>query len=103
MATKQESFDLRHVLVIVMLSVFALMFKVQPTTVYARGNNDNDNDNDNDGEDQSCDTSYPDVCIPSPPPDLNCGDITDKNFKVVSPDPHGFDREVDGIGCETYS
>ena len=48
-----------------------------------------------------CDSSYPDVCIPTYPPDLNCPDISDNNFRVVSPDPHGFDREGDGIGCES--
>lgn len=30
----------------------------------------------------SCDSSYPDVCIPPYPPDLNCNDISDKNFRV---------------------
>jgi hypothetical protein len=49
----------------------------------------------------NCDASYPDVCIAPPPPDLNCDDIADKDFQVVPPDPHGFDREGDGIGCET--
>jgi len=48
-----------------------------------------------------CDSSYPDVCIASPPPDLDCGDISDKKFTVLSPDPHGFDRDGDGIGCES--
>ena len=48
-----------------------------------------------------CDSSYPDTCIPSPPPDLNCGDIPNKNFKVTGNDPHGFDRDGDGIGCES--
>ena len=48
-----------------------------------------------------CDSSYPDACIPSYPPDLNCGDISDKRFEVLSPDPHGFDRDGDGIGCES--
>jgi micrococcal nuclease len=48
-----------------------------------------------------CDTSYPDVCIPPYPPDLDCGDIPYKNFRVLSPDPHGFDRDKDGIGCES--
>jgi micrococcal nuclease len=48
-----------------------------------------------------CDSSYPDACIPPYPPDLNCGDISDKDFQVVPPDPHGFDREGDGIGCES--
>jgi micrococcal nuclease len=48
-----------------------------------------------------CDSSYPDTCIPSPPPNLNCGDISDKRFEVLSPDPHGFDRDGDGVGCES--
>lgn len=48
----------------------------------------------------NCDSSYPDVCIPPPPPDLNCPDITYRNFTVQQPDPHGFDRDSDGIGCE---
>ena len=50
---------------------------------------------------EDCDSSYPDVCISSPPPDLDCGDISDKKFTVLSPDPHGFDRDGDGIGCES--
>jgi micrococcal nuclease len=50
---------------------------------------------------ENCDSSYPDVCIPRPPPDLDCGDIADKDFTVLPPDPHGFDREGDGTGCES--
>jgi micrococcal nuclease len=50
---------------------------------------------------QSCDPSYQDVCIPSPPPDLDCGEISYKNFKVVGSDPHRFDGDGDGIGCES--
>jgi len=50
---------------------------------------------------QSCDESYPDVCIAPYPPDLNCGDIMFANFRVLQPDPHGFDRDRDGIGCES--
>jgi len=49
----------------------------------------------------SCDPSYPDVCIAAYPPDLDCGEISQKNFKVVGSDPHGFDRDNDGIGCES--
>jgi len=49
----------------------------------------------------NCDPSYPDVCIPSPPPDLDCGDIPYRRFWVLPPDPHGFDRDNDGIGCES--
>lgn len=52
-------------------------------------------------EEKKCDPSYPDVCIPPPPPDLDCTDISYRNFKVLPPDPHRFDRDRDGIGCET--
>jgi endonuclease YncB( thermonuclease family) len=48
-----------------------------------------------------CDPSYPTVCIPPPPPDLDCGDITFRRFTVVAPDPHHFDADHDGIGCES--
>jgi micrococcal nuclease len=47
-----------------------------------------------------CDPSYPDVCIPPPPPDLDCKDVPYKNFRVVGADPHHFDGDRDGIGCE---
>lgn len=47
-----------------------------------------------------CDPSYPDICVSPPPPDLDCGDLSKKNFKVLRPDPHGFDRDRDGVGCE---
>jgi hypothetical protein len=53
------------------------------------------------GGGSNCDPSYPTVCIPSPPPDLDCGDIAYSNFQVVGADPHGFDGDNDGIGCET--
>ena len=48
-----------------------------------------------------CDSSYPDFCIPSPPPDLDCGDIPYKRFTVLQPDPHRFDGDKNGIGCES--
>lgn len=48
-----------------------------------------------------CDPSYPDVCLPSSPPDLDCGDITQRRFRVLPPDPHRFDgADDDGLGCE---
>lgn len=49
----------------------------------------------------NCHPSYPTVCIPPPPPDLDCGDIPHRRFQVVGSDPHGFDRDNDGIGCES--
>jgi endonuclease YncB( thermonuclease family) len=48
-----------------------------------------------------CDPSYPTVCIPPPPPDLDCGDISYRRFTVLAPDPHRFDADHDGIGCES--
>ena len=50
---------------------------------------------------KKCHPSYPDHCIPPPPPDLNCDDIPWTNFTVLPPDPHGFDGNKNGIGCET--
>lgn len=57
------------------------------------------------GDPQRCHPSYPDYCIPPPPPDLNCRDITGpKPFRVRhdmrGADPHGFDRDKDGRACE---
>ena len=49
----------------------------------------------------NCDPSYPDFCIPSPPPDLDCKDISQKKFTVIGSDPHRFDGDRDGIGCES--
>ena len=49
----------------------------------------------------SCDPSYPDFCIHPPPPDLDCKDIPQKKFTVLQPDPHHFDVDKDGIGCES--
>jgi micrococcal nuclease len=48
----------------------------------------------------NCDASYPTVCIPPAPPDLDCGQIPFRRFTVRAPDPHRFDGDKDGIGCE---
>ena len=48
-----------------------------------------------------CDPADPDVFIPSPPPDLACGEIIFANFRVLSPDPHRFDGDKDVVGCES--
>jgi hypothetical protein len=48
-----------------------------------------------------CAAEYPTVCIPPPPPDLDCGDIPYRRFTVLPPDRHNFDTEHDGVGCET--
>ena len=49
----------------------------------------------------NCDPSYPTLCIPVGSPDLDCGDIPDRRFPVVPPDPHRFDGDHDGVGCES--
>jgi len=48
-----------------------------------------------------CDPSYPTVCIPPAPPDLDCGDIPFRRFEVTGSDPHRFDGNGDGVGCES--
>jgi micrococcal nuclease len=48
----------------------------------------------------NCDPSYPDVCIPPWPPDLDCSQIRYRNFRVAPSDPHRLDDDWDGIGCE---
>ena len=49
----------------------------------------------------NCSPSYPGVCIPPPPPDLDCKDVPYRRFQVLPPDPHNFDGDGDGIGCES--
>lgn len=52
----------------------------------------------------SCDLSYPDFCIQPPYEvgDLDCIDIGVGGFTVYQPDPHYFDADYDGIGCESW-
>ncbi len=49
----------------------------------------------------ACSPAYPDFCVPPSPPDLDCPDVAPhKRFTVLAPDPHRFDSDGDGIGCE---
>lgn len=51
----------------------------------------------------NCHPAYPDDCIPPPPPDLDCGDIKRKvRVDHQHGDPHGFDGDGDGWGCQSY-
>ena len=52
------------------------------------------------GSRTGCDPSYPDVCIPPPPPDLDCRDVGFRRFRVTGADPHRMDGNDDGMGCE---
>ncbi|MCC6313137.1 MAG: thermonuclease family protein [Thermomicrobiales bacterium] len=49
----------------------------------------------------NCDPSYPTLCIPPGAPDLDCKDISARRFPVLPPDPHRFDGDHDGVGCES--
>jgi hypothetical protein len=50
---------------------------------------------------QSKSAADPSNWIPPAPPDLDCGEISLRRFDVVPPDPHDFDRDGDGVGCES--
>ena len=57
------------------------------------------------GYEKACDPSYPTVCLPLTPPDLDCADFLPlKNFPVkydvANPDPHHLDGNHDGIACQ---
>jgi uncharacterized protein YraI len=50
-----------------------------------------------------CDPSYPDLCIPPGSADLNCDYVFSlglRSITVYAPDPHGFDGDGNGVGCE---
>lgn len=47
-----------------------------------------------------CDPNYAGACIPPYPPDLDCNQITARNFRVVGVDVDHFDVDHDGIACE---
>ncbi|MDP2710362.1 MAG: excalibur calcium-binding domain-containing protein [Solirubrobacteraceae bacterium] len=46
----------------------------------------------------NCDPNYS-GCVPPYPPDVNCADVSGP-VQVLGSDPHGLDRDGDGIGCE---
>lgn len=48
-----------------------------------------------------CDPAYPTVCFEPGIADLDCGQIGARRFTVLPPDPHGFDGDFDGVGCES--
>ena len=52
-----------------------------------------------------CHPGYPDDCIPPGPPDLDCGSAEIRRRVHVDHaygDPHRFDADKDGWGCESY-
>lgn len=51
------------------------------------------------GTEPGCDPNYSGTCVPVVSSDLNCDDIGG-SVTVVGSDPHGFDGDGDGSGCE---
>jgi micrococcal nuclease len=53
----------------------------------------------------NCEPSYPDFCLAIGTSDLDCGDVEWRRFTVLgtvaNPDPHRFDGNADGVGCES--
>jgi hypothetical protein len=51
----------------------------------------------------NCDPAYPNDCLPSPPPDLDCADIGHRvEVDHQYGDPHRLDADGDGIGCDSW-
>ena len=51
---------------------------------------------------ENCEPAYPTVCLPPPPPDLDCPQVLPLvNFQALPADPHGLDADQDGIACES--
>jgi hypothetical protein len=48
-----------------------------------------------------CDPNYTGECIPIVASDLNCEGNPWQDFLVVGTDRHGFDRDDDGLACES--
>jgi hypothetical protein len=49
-----------------------------------------------------CDANYSGACVPAHPPDLDCADLRElgiETVRVLASDPHGLDRDGDGVGC----
>jgi hypothetical protein len=47
-----------------------------------------------------CAFAYPDFCLPNGLPPQTCAGIPYRNFIVLQPEPHGFDPDRNGLGCE---
>jgi micrococcal nuclease len=51
--------------------------------------------------DGRCDPNYTGACVPPYPPDADCADVG-RPVTVVGADPHNFDSDGNGRGCERY-
>lgn len=49
---------------------------------------------------RKCDPNYSGACVPPYPPDVDCGQLSAKGFRVVGTDVHRLDRDSDGVACE---
>lgn len=70
-----------------------------PTANFVENQSPSSNNEVDNNEKGNCLSAYPSVCIP-PGRDLDCSDISYRNFPVPGSDPFNFDLDGDGIGCE---
>jgi micrococcal nuclease len=49
---------------------------------------------------EACDPSYPTICVPQDAEPMTCDDIPSVPFPTLHPDPHSFDPDGNGLGCE---
>lgn len=75
--------------------------RVIPTEQSNSNSSQNNNSTGSPQTGANCDPNYS-PCVPKYPPDLDCGDIGHPVAVIGSSDPHGFDRDGDGAGCESY-
>jgi len=47
----------------------------------------------NQSNQKNCSICYPSFCIPNTTPDLDCDDLSQKNFRVLGCDPDNFDGD----------
>jgi hypothetical protein len=64
------------------------------------GSGGNTGGNTGGGTGSGCDPNYSGACIPRYPPDVDCSQLSARNFRSIGSDPHGLDRDHDGIACE---
>ena len=84
--------------VVVLLLVLLALMSITPPTLAVTATTTVVSSSSSSGSE--CDPSYPQLCIPPPPPKLTCDDISARKFTVEKPDPHNLDRDANGIGCE---
>ncbi|MBA3303420.1 MAG: DUF4214 domain-containing protein [Acidimicrobiia bacterium] len=106
--SKSSAFKSRNAASVATTAAYAGLLRRMPTgTELSAGGDAGDVLASGEYEDRAsalCNASYPDFCIPSEPPDLDCGDsslLGRVDFRVAGEDPHELDQDGNGVGCES--